>query len=54
MKMNRMRSEISYHIMQLNLYKADTIRSKKKCSLYGDVHFKECFPKTQLFSKIYG
>ena len=38
--------------IQWNLYKADTIRSKKKCPLYGDVRFIEFFPKTQLFSKI--
>ena len=35
--------------VQWNLYKADTIRSKKECPLYGDVRFIECFPKTQLF-----
>ena len=38
--------------VQWNLYKAVTIRSKKKCPLYGEVRFIECFPKTQLFSKI--
>ena len=46
---------VSYYIIYTNhfdKYKADTIRSKKKCPLYGDVHFIECFPKTQLFSKI--
>ena len=42
----------SIDIIKWNLYKADTIRSKKKCPLYGDVRFIECFPKTQLFSKI--
>ena len=43
-----------YHLkslIQWNLYKADTIRSKKKCPLYGDVHFIECFSETQSFSK---
>ena len=39
-------------VLQWNLYKVDTICSKKKCPLYGDVRFVECFPKTQLFSKI--
>ena len=32
--------------IQWNLYKADTIRSKKKCPLYWDVRFIECFPDT--------
>ena len=38
--------------VQWNLYKAGTIRSEKKCPLYEDVRFIECFPKTHLFSKI--
>ena len=45
-------SDFAKEYIQWNPYKAGTIRSKKKCPLYGDVRFIECFPKTQLFSKI--
>ena len=38
--------------MQWNLYKADTIRSKKKFPLYGDIRFIEYFPKTIIFKNI--
>ena len=54
-RISKRKEEISSYLVyniHWSLYKADTIRSKKMCPLYGNVRFIECFPKTQLFSKI--